>query len=105
MSIFLIPSSLCDEIEKMMNSFWWGHNKEQSKGIHWLSWERLSMHKNAGGSGFKSIEAFNYAMLGKQAWKLLSDPSNLITKLFKAKYFPKSDFLDSSIGHNPSYVW
>jgi hypothetical protein len=45
MSIFLIPSSLCDEIEKMMNSFWWGHNKEQSKGIHWLSWERLAMHK------------------------------------------------------------
>ncbi|CAJ2637113.1 unnamed protein product [Trifolium pratense] len=63
------------------------------------------MHKNAGGLGFKSIEAFNYAMLGKQAWKLLSDPSNLITKFFKAKYFPKSDFLDSSIGHNPSYVW
>ncbi|CAJ2636114.1 unnamed protein product [Trifolium pratense] len=105
MSIFLIPSSLCDEIEKMMNSFWWGHNKEQSKGIHWLSWERLAMHKNAGGLGFKSIQAFNYAMLGKQAWKLQANPGNLITRLFKAKYFPRSDFLSSSIGHNPSYVW
>ncbi|MCI04262.1 RNA-directed DNA polymerase (Reverse transcriptase) [Trifolium medium] len=63
------------------------------------------MHKNVGGLGFKSIEAFNYAMLGKQAWKLLSNPDNLISKLFKAKYFPRSDFLNSSIGHNPSYVW
>ncbi|CAJ2645584.1 unnamed protein product [Trifolium pratense] len=89
----------------MMNSFWWGHNKEQSKGIHWLSWERLAMHKNAGGLGFKSIQAFNYAMLGKQAWKLQANPGNLITRLFKAKYFPRSDFLRSSIGHNPSYVW
>ncbi|CAJ2643989.1 unnamed protein product [Trifolium pratense] len=105
MSVFLIPHSLSDEIEKMLNSFWWGHNKDQSQGINWLSWERLSMHKSAGGLGFKSITAFNYAMLGKQAWKLLTNPGNLITRLFKAKYFPNSDFLSSSIGHNPSYVW
>jgi hypothetical protein len=63
------------------------------------------MHKNAGGLGFKSITAFNNAMLGKEAWKLLTCPGTLITKLLKAKYFPKSDFLSSSIGHNPSYVW
>jgi hypothetical protein len=95
MSIFLIPHSLSDNIEKMMNSFWWGNNKDHSQSIHWLSWERLSMHKNAGGLGFKSITTFNYAMLGKQAWKLLTSPGNLITKLFKAKYFPKGDFLSS----------
>jgi hypothetical protein len=63
------------------------------------------MHKNAGGLGFKSITAFNYAMLGKQAWKLFTNPDNLITRLFKVKYYPNSDFLNSSIGHNPSYVW
>lgn len=74
MSIFLIPHSLSDEIEKMMNSFWWGHKPEQSKGIHWLSWERLAMHKNAGGLGFKRITTFSYAMIGKQAWKLLTSP-------------------------------
>jgi hypothetical protein len=39
MSIFTIPSSLCDEIEKMMNSFWWGHSGSTNKGIHWLSWD------------------------------------------------------------------
>ncbi|GAU35225.1 hypothetical protein TSUD_205010 [Trifolium subterraneum] len=89
----------------MMNSFWWGHNKEQSKGIHWLSWDRLSMPKNVGGLRFKSISAFNYAMLGKQAWKFMTNPGSLITRLFKARYFPRSDFLQSNIGHNPSYVW
>lgn len=30
---------------------------------------------------------------------------NLVSHLFKARYFPKCDFLDSIIGHNPSYVW
>jgi hypothetical protein len=70
-----------------------------------MSWERLSVHKQAGGMGFKSLKAFNHAMLGKQAWNFLTKPDALVTKLFKAKYFPRSDFLESSIGHNPSYVW
>ncbi|GAU17355.1 hypothetical protein TSUD_232310 [Trifolium subterraneum] len=105
MSIFLIPSSVIDDIEKMLNSFWWGHNRAQSKGIRWMSWERLSVHKQDGGMGFKSLGAFNHAMLGKQAWNLITKPDTLVAKLFKAKYFPHSDFLESSIGHNPSYVW
>jgi hypothetical protein len=41
MSIFTMPSSLCDEIEKMMNSFWWGHSGTHNKGINWMSWESL----------------------------------------------------------------
>ncbi|GAU39132.1 hypothetical protein TSUD_23110 [Trifolium subterraneum] len=64
MSIFLIPSSVIDDIEKMLNSFWWGQNKAQLKGIRWMSWERLSVHKQDGGMGFKSLGAFNHAMLG-----------------------------------------
>ena len=27
LSVFLLPSTLCDEIEKMMNSFWWVRNR------------------------------------------------------------------------------
>jgi hypothetical protein len=37
MSIFLIPSTIIDAIEKMMNTFWWGHSGANNKGIHWLS--------------------------------------------------------------------
>jgi hypothetical protein len=60
--------------------------------------------KDYGGMGFKNLQAFNLAMLGKQAWNLITKPESLITKLLKAKYFPKCDFFDSSIGHNPSFV-
>jgi hypothetical protein len=45
------------------------------------------------------------AMVGKQAWKLVSSPESLITRLLKAKYFPQSDYFGASIGYNPSYVW
>jgi len=45
MSVSLLPRSLINEIEKMLNSFWWGHNSANSRGLHWLSWERLSVPK------------------------------------------------------------
>jgi len=52
MSLFTLSSSLCDEIEKMVNSFWWGHSGSNKQGIHWMSWDRLAMHKNDGGMSF-----------------------------------------------------
>jgi hypothetical protein len=64
MSIFLLPSTLIDDIEKMLNSFWWGHRNENVRGLHWLSWERLSVSKDYGGMGFKNLHAFNLAMIG-----------------------------------------
>jgi hypothetical protein len=67
MSIFLLPTSLIDTIEKM-NAFWWGHGGVNNKGIHWLSWEKLSVHKNSEGMGFKDLTIFNLAMLVKQGW-------------------------------------
>jgi hypothetical protein len=30
-----------------------------------MSWDKLAMHKNDGGMGFKSLPVFNLAMLGK----------------------------------------
>lgn len=69
MSIFQLPSTLITAIERMINSFWWGHGRSTARGINWLSWEKLSMHKSHGGMGFKDLSAFNLAMLGKQGWK------------------------------------
>lgn len=89
-SIFLLPVTLLNEIKKMLNSFWWGQNSTNSRGMHWLSWEPLSVPKIFGGMGFKNLKAFNMAMIGKQAWKLISNQDSLITRLLKVRYFPHS---------------
>lgn len=44
-------------------------------------------------------------MLSKQAWRLIQNPSSLAAKVFKAKYYPTSSFLEAKEGHNPSFVW
>ena len=31
--------------------------------------------------------------------------NSLVYHVFKARYIPTSDFVDASLGNNPSYVW
>ncbi|MCH82487.1 RNA-directed DNA polymerase (Reverse transcriptase), partial [Trifolium medium] len=66
MSTFLLPTTLGEEIQRMINSFWWGTNRRQGRGINWLSWDKLTMQKEFGGMGFRHLYGFNLAMLGKQ---------------------------------------
>jgi hypothetical protein len=105
MSSILLPESLGEELERMINSFWWGSNRASGKGINWLRWEKLTMRKEYGGVGFRHFYGFNLAMLGKQGWNLLVNHDTILSKVFKAKYYPKEGFLDGKLGHNPSYVW
>lgn len=63
------------------------------------------VRKEHGGKDFRSPQGFNLAMPQKQCWKFISDPDAMISRIFKAKYFPKGDFWDSQLGHNHSYSW
>lgn len=52
--------------------------------------EKLSVRKNHGGMSFKDLTSFNVAMLGKQGCKFQTDHTSLVTRLFKAHYFPNT---------------
>ncbi|GAU27012.1 hypothetical protein TSUD_313740 [Trifolium subterraneum] len=107
MSMFILPASLIDDIEKMINAFWWrgGNTNNNNKGIHWLAWERLACPKAHGGLGFRNFEAFNKAMVAKQVWNIVQNPNSLVVKLIKARYFPHSSLFEAPLGYNPSFVW
>lgn len=77
---------------------------DQNSGIHWMSWDGLSKYKATGGMGFHNFRDFNLAMLGKQGWRFIKNPGSLVTKVFKARYFPIGDFLSAALGDNLSYV-
>ncbi|XP_057790846.1 uncharacterized protein LOC131007953 [Salvia miltiorrhiza] len=61
----LSKAGLTDELERILNSFWWGNNGGVGKGIKWMKWERLCIDKKLGGLGFRSLQLLNLAMLGK----------------------------------------
>ena len=55
--------------------------------------------------GFRNLQAFNLALLTKQAWRILTNPGSLVARILKAKYFPFCDILHANLGSNPSYTW
>lgn len=105
MSVYLIPKGLCADLERHMNRFWWGSGSTNGTRIHWMSWGRLCQPRIGGGLGFKRFHEFNIALLGKQGWQFITRPSTLVTKIFKARYFPRTSFLEATLGNNPSYCW
>jgi len=70
-----------------------------------MSWDKLSIPKIHRGMGFKDLASFNVVVLSKQWWRIQIDVDSLVAQLFKAKYFPHSDFFGANIGTIPSYDW
>ncbi|GKV46603.1 hypothetical protein SLEP1_g53576 [Rubroshorea leprosula] len=104
MSLFLLPASLCTDLERIMNRYWWGGGEDEHK-IHWMEWKKLATSKRTGGLGFRAMRDFNLAMLGKQGWRLLTYPDSLAARLMKAKYFPRSDLLHAEPKSPCSFTW
>ena len=65
MACFKLPKKICGKMNSAIANFWWGQKGKEGK-IHWKSWFKMTMAKCLGGMGFKDLEVFNYALLGKQ---------------------------------------
>ncbi|OMO94054.1 reverse transcriptase [Corchorus capsularis] len=104
MSVFKIPKRVCKEMQSAVANYWWGQ-KEDERKIHWCNWQKLTEFKQDGGMGFKEFEAFNRAMLAKQAWRLIENPNALWARVLKGVYFHNCDFLEAGKGARPSWVW
>ena len=71
----------------------------------WVDWKTMCKPKSQGGIGFKNLQAFNLALLAKQAWRILTNPSSLAARILKVKYFPFCDILHANLGGSPSFTW
>ncbi|XP_074304569.1 uncharacterized protein LOC141639286 [Silene latifolia] len=104
MSVFKLPANFCDELRSIVSRFWWGSTNGKSK-IPWIAWSKLCQPKCMGGLGFRDFHMFNMALLGKQAWRLVTNKVSLMSRVMGGKYFPAGDFMSASMGTNPSYTW
>jgi hypothetical protein len=103
MSCFDLTKSLCEEISSLICRYWWNQQEDTNK-CHWIGWDRMTRSKADGGLGFRDLHVFNLAMLARQGWRLLQDPSSLCATILKAKYFPNS-VLEAQPQNGMSYTW
>lgn len=53
----------------------------------------------------RDILLFNQAMLAKLSWRIIKDPSNLLARKLKGRYFKDKPFVEVSLRNNPSLTW
>ncbi|XP_027124310.1 uncharacterized mitochondrial protein AtMg00310-like [Coffea arabica] len=100
-SCFKLPIKLCKEIASLMAKCWWGEYEGKDK-VHWCSWTKMMKAKMEGGLGFRNLQCFNKALLGKQIWRLIRYPNLLVSRILKAKYYPKNSILHCESPKNSS---
>ncbi|CAM8948389.1 unnamed protein product [Rhodiola kirilowii] len=104
MMCYKIPEEVCKRLAQIIRRFWWSSQAEGS-GIHWTSQFHLSLSKEDGGLSFRDLVLFNEALLAKQVWRLLVNPSSLISRVLKAKYFRDGNVLSTGLCSSPSLAW
>ena len=104
MSCFRLPAGICEKMRMTISNYFWGIENGKKK-MHWRSWEWLTTPKALGGMGFRDMELFNQAMLGKQCWRLLTVPHSLCARVLKGRYFPHCDFWFAPQPRSSSFTW
>jgi hypothetical protein len=104
MSCFQLPVTTCEVMRKSIANHWWGMENGKKK-MHWRSWQWVSTPKSLGGMGFRDLELFNQAMLARQDWCLLTDPSSLCARVLKGRYYPNCSFWEAPRPRCSSYTW
>ncbi|CAN0840801.1 LINE-1 retrotransposable element ORF2 protein [Linum grandiflorum] len=104
MSSFLLPKAITRKMDSLIRNFFWSGSMEK-RSIHWCNAAKLCSAKFEGGLGFRNFHDFNFALLAKQGWRLITSPDALWARVLKSIYFPKGDFLSASKSSRPSWIW
>ncbi|KAK2660207.1 hypothetical protein Ddye_006740 [Dipteronia dyeriana] len=101
MSVFTMPVSIAQTIERLKRDFFWGDGIQKRK-IHSIKWATLCKSKKEGGLGVGSVLNLNKGLLAKWVWRFSVESSPLWKRAICAKYGIQKDILlwDWACGSN-----
>uniref|UniRef100_A0A803P0S6 Reverse transcriptase domain-containing protein n=1 Tax=Cannabis sativa TaxID=3483 RepID=A0A803P0S6_CANSA len=91
MSTFLLPLSLCSELDKLVRKFWWIGCVDKSRYLALTSWDSICKPKEFGGLGIKKFFDLNLSLISKLGWCLARGSDSLWCRVFRAKYCKRGD--------------
>ncbi|XP_074298841.1 uncharacterized protein LOC141629796 [Silene latifolia] len=100
-----IPLGVCRKIDALIAAFWWRSDWRKNT-IHWLNRDILHAPKDYGGLGIKNTFLLGQSLLLKNFWRITSQPTTLLAKLWSSKYQKDLPIPNSrSVVSNASYSW
>ncbi|KAG5223520.1 reverse transcriptase domain, Reverse transcriptase zinc-binding [Salix suchowensis] len=72
---FIIPCAAINKIESILKAFLWKGSSLAKGGLK-VAWSMVCRTKEEGGLGIKAIRGWNKAVIMKQIWCILSNPTS-----------------------------
>ena len=94
-SLFTMPMAVARQIEAKRRNFFWGI-KDNSKGIKWISWEKICKKKKFGGLGVIPIIDSNLTLLAKWPYRFKTEIEALWVQIIKSIHGDDGGFTTSS---------
>ena len=85
LSLFPIPASVANRIERLQQNFLWGSLGDDPK-IHLVKWASVCAPISSGGLGIRKLSLFNEALLGKWLWRFGIEKDALWRQVIESKY-------------------
>lgn len=94
MSTILFSKTFVEKINIIIRRFWWvGVQVDNpTSPIAFHSWEDICQSKENGALGIRDLYSINKSLITHAAWNIVTNKNNLLTSIFKAKYFLNSSF-------------
>lgn len=84
MQTTVLPSSMCEEIDRSCRNCVWGHTTNFNK-VHWRKWDSLCTPKKNGGLGLRQASIMNQTSIIKVGWKICTRSNDLWVQFMCAK--------------------
>jgi hypothetical protein len=105
MRTFLLPKSICNQLDKVFKNFWWGFSSSKTRNLFLKSWNFICTLKAVGGLGMRSMKDVNLALISKVGWTLLMGLDSLWVSQLIGKYLYSECFLSPSSLSSTSWLW
>ncbi|XP_019152396.1 PREDICTED: uncharacterized protein LOC109149189 [Ipomoea nil] len=105
MQTMFLPKGVCDAIDKTTRNFLWGGDGTKRK-TSLVNWDTVTLPKEEGGLGIKSMRNMNLALLAKLGWRILKDGTNTWSQILSCKYMKAERSMDRmKRKRNDSNIW
>ncbi|GJV81463.1 RNA-directed DNA polymerase, eukaryota, reverse transcriptase zinc-binding domain protein [Tanacetum coccineum] len=103
-SVFILPSAIAIEIEKLMRDFLWNYGVFK-RGKAKVNWNSVCKPKVEGGLGIKSLDSWNKALMSKHIWNIITQKESLWVRWINTYRLKGRSFWDVPDKNGACWAW
>ncbi|KAD3066367.1 hypothetical protein E3N88_34247 [Mikania micrantha] len=103
-SVFVLPISVLNDLEKMCRSFLW-NNSDPIRGKAKVKWKECCLPVKHGGLGLKSLRSWNTALMSRHIWNIISHKNSLWVKWVNQYHLKGRNFWEIPIKREDCWSW